>query len=131
MLNETYEINDEFNDDLDYINDQLTVYCEKTFTDFGMVVSYVEMADSLLRTKGLNLDFSDVESIRINLEDPSEQEAINFVIPVYKGDEQSEFNLVVTYYQDTDDSEFEIEMELQYVWETDSDDEDDEFEDLE
>ena len=49
------------------------------------------------------LHYDDVENIRINLEDPSDQEAINFIIPVYKEDDQSEYNLVVTYYQDTDE----------------------------
>ena len=131
MLDETYYFDDEFSDELDAINDQLTIFCEKTFTDYGDVIKYIEYADSLLRSKGLYLHYDDVENIRINLEDPSEQEAINFIIPVYKEGEQSEYNLVVTYYQDSEDSEYEIDMELQYVWETDMDDfdGDDDFDD--
>ena len=128
MLNETYDLDDDFSDELDTVNDQLTIFCEKTFTDYGEVIKFIEHADSLLRSKGLYLHYDDVENIRINLEDPSDQEAINFIIPVYKEDDQSEYNLVVTYYQDTDDSEFEIDMELQYVWETEMDEED--FEEL-
>lgn len=123
MLYETYDLDDDFSDELDTINDQLTIFCEKTFTDYGEVIKFIEHADSLLRSKGLYLHYDDVENIRINLEDPSAQEAISFTIPVYKEGDQSEYNLVVTYYQDSEDSEFEIEMELQYVWETEMDDE--------
>ncbi len=128
MLSETYDLDDDFSDELDAINDTLTLFCEKTFKDFGEVIHFVEQADGVLRSKGLKLDYADVENIRVNLEDPSEQEAISFTIPVYKEDEQSEYNLVVTYYQDSEDSEFEIDMELQYVWETDIDDEFDDSE---
>lgn len=126
MLNETYNLDDAFSDELDYINDQLSVFCEKTFSDYGDVIKYVEYADSLLRSKGLYLHYDDVENIRISLEEPySPKEAVNFIIPVYKDGDQSEYNLVVTYYQDSEDSEFEIDMELQYVWEIEIDDSDD------
>jgi len=128
MSSESMNLDEDFSDDLDALNDTLTVYCEKAFTDYAEVINFIENADALLRSKGLKLDYTDVENIRVNLEDPSEHEAVNFIIPVYKDDEQSEYNLVVTYYQDTEDSEFEIEMELQYVWETDM--EDDEFEEI-
>lgn len=128
MLNETYELNDDFSDELDAINDQLTVFCERTFSDSGEVVSFIEFADSMIRTKGMHLDYSDIEDIRTNLETPEAQEAVNFVIPIYKNSEQTEYNLVVTYFQSEPDSNFEIEMEVQYVWETDM--HDDEFEEL-
>lgn len=125
---EIYDLDEDFSDELDVINDQLTVLCEKTFTDYGEVIKFIEHADSLLRSRGLYLHHDDLENIRISLEDPSEQEAINFIIPVYKEGEQSEYNLVVTYYRDSEDSEIEIDMELQYVWETEMDEED--FEEL-
>lgn len=128
MFNETYDLDDDFSDELDAINDQLTIFCEKTFTDYGEVIKFIKYADILLRSKGLYLHHDDVENIRINLEEPSDQEAISFTIPVYKEGDQSEYNLVVTYYKDSEDSEFEIDMELQYVWETEMDEDD--FEEL-
>lgn len=123
MLEEDFDF--EFSDELDDINDQLTVFCERTFTDYSEVIDFVEHADMLLRSKGLNLHYNDVENIRISLEDLSEKEAISFTIPVYKDDEQSDYNLVVTYYRDSMDGEYEIDMELQYSWEAEMDGDED------
>lgn len=125
MLEDTYDY--EFIDDLDEINDQLTVFCKKTFTDYSKVIDFVEQANMLLRTKGLYLHHSDIENIRASLEDLSEKEAVSFTIPVYQEDSQSDYNLVVTYYRDSEDGEYEIDMELQYFWETEIDEDD--FED--
>lgn len=125
MFEETFDF--EFIDELDDLNDHLTVFCEKPFTDYKEVIDFVKHADMLLKTKGLYLHYDDVENLQISLEEPLEKEAISFTIPVYKENDQSDYNLVVTYYRDSKDSEYEIDMELQYSWETELDDD---FEDM-
>lgn len=115
---------EEMGDEIDAINDQLTVFCEETpITQISDIIKLVEHANSLLRTKGLFLSQDDLENLRSTLETPSEQEVINYIIPVYKEDEQSDYNLVINYFLDDEANNLIVDMELQYFWEVDMDDE--------
>lgn len=120
-------LSEEVDEVVDELNDLLTTYCEKTTSDYSDVMTYITKAEEAIRLKGLSIDYADIERIKLDLEDPEDTEAITFHIPLYSGEEQTELNLVVTYYQDTEDSEYEVEMEIQYSWENDLEDEE-EFE---
>ena len=124
MFDGAYDLDLDFIDEIDTINDKLTIFCEKPFTNLNELVRLIGHADSLLRTKGLFLDHKDLEDIRNNLEELSGQEIVSIIIPVYRDSGQSEYNLSISYYRDSEDSEYEAEMELQYAWETELDDED-------
>lgn len=121
---------EQFADEMDIINDELTELTNDLYSDVKETVARIRAADEVLKRHGMNLDGADLEQVELDLEAPEEGEAVNFNIPVYRSEDQTEYNLIVTYFMD--DGSYEIDLELQYEWETDDedfylDDEDEEF----
>ena len=121
---------EQFADEMDIINDELTELTNDLYSDVAETIARIRKADEILKRHGMNLDGADLEQVEADLEPPEEGEAVNFNIPVYKAEDQTEYNLIVTYFMD--DGSYEIDLELQYEWETDDedfylDDEDEEF----
>lgn len=121
---------EQFADEMDIINDELTELTNDLYSDVKETVALIRAADEVLKHHGMNLDGADLEQVELDLEIPEEGEAVNFNIPVYRAEDQTEYNLIVTYFMD--DGSYEIDLELQYEWETDDedfylDDEDEEF----
>lgn len=121
---------EQFADEMDIINDELTELTNDLYSDVKETIARIRAADEVLKHHGMNLDGADLEQVELDLEIPEEGEAVNFNIPVYRAEDQTEYNLIVTYFMD--DSSYEIDLELQYEWETDDedfyiDDEDEEF----
>lgn len=121
---------EQFADEMDIINDELTELTNDLYSDVNETIARIRKADEILKRHGMNLDGADLEQVEADLETPEEGEAVNFNIPVYKAVDQTEYNLIVTYFMD--DGSYEIDLELQYEWETDDedfylDDEDEEF----
>ena len=121
---------EQFADEMDIINDELTELTNDLYSDVNETIARIRKADEILKRHGMNLDGADLEQVEADLETPEECEAVNFNIPVYKAEDQTEYNLIVTYFMD--DGSYEIDLELQYEWETDDedfylDDEDEEF----
>jgi len=110
MLNEN-------TDAIDAINDILTTYCDDQFDNQTEVVSYVERADATLRLHALKLDSADIEAFAAS-DDDARGEAVSTTFPIYgTNDEQTEYDLVVTYTFDEDDGRFIIDMEMLYSFE--------------
>lgn len=121
---------EQFADEMDIINDELTELTNDLYSDVNETIARIRKADEILKRHGMNLDGADLEQVEADLETPEEGEAVNFNIPVYEAEDQTEYNLIVTYFMD--DGSYEIDLELQYEWETDDedfylDDEDEEF----
>lgn len=121
---------EQFADEMDIINDELTELTNDLYSDVKETIAQIRAADEVLKHHGMNLDGADLEQVELDLEVPEEGEAVNFNIPVYRAEDQTEYNLIVTYFMD--DGSYEIDLELQYEWETDDedfylDDEDEEF----
>ena len=121
---------EQFADEMDIINDELTELTNDLYSDVNETIARIRKADEILKRHGMNLDGADLEQVEADLETPEEGEAVNFNIPVHKAEDQTEYNLIVTYFMD--DGSYEIDLELQYEWETDDedfylDDEDEEF----
>lgn len=121
---------EQFADEMDIINDELTELTNDLYSDVKETIARIRAADEVLKRHGMNLDGADLEQVELDLEIPEEGEAVNFNIPVYRAEDQTEYNLIVTYFMD--DGSYEIDLELQYEWETDDedfylDDEDEEF----
>ncbi len=120
-----YQLRDDEKDVVDFINDLLTKTCETSMQSGEDVASYIEKADEILRMKGLSLDFSDIENVRGDVDtDLDDGEVVNILLPIYRADEQSEYNLAVNYSWEDDMDSLLIDMEMQYVWEEDMGDDD-------
>lgn len=106
-------------DKLDTINDHLTEMTMNEVSGKESIENMMNSVNQLLNRYAMMIDFDDVETMFEDWEEPSEDEAVNVVIPVYGDDNsETEYNLSVTYaYGDIATESYIVDIELQYEWE--------------
>lgn len=115
------QLNEEFSDTLDEINDNLTDLTLDEVVGIEGVSDTIGKIDARLNQNNLKLDWDEVEALIDEWEVPDEFEAINILLPVYdENNEQTEYNLSLTYaISDSGDQSYTLDVEVQYEWEAD------------
>lgn len=110
---------------IDVLNDQLTDMTDSVVQDSVALANLMAEVDKLLRSQGMSLDYNDIESLFDEWEEPNEYDAINVVFPLTGADnEQTEYNLSLTYAVAEAETGYMVDLEIQYSWETDDEIED-------
>lgn len=105
---------------IDTLNDRLTEMTDEVVQDSTALAVLIGEVDKVLGASGMRLDFEDIESLFEDWEEPSEYDAINVVFPlVGKDNEQTEYNLSLTYAMAEDTTGYMVDLEVQYSWESD------------
>lgn len=126
----TPNLNEEFDAQIDDINDEITTLAERTtIRNTSDLVDALYEVNAVLEKNNLTLDYNHIEDFKANAKKPSElDDGVNIVFPLYdSNNEESDFNLSMTYAVDDEDENgqiFFVEFEVQYFWEVDSDLED-------
>lgn len=105
----------DFSDTVDQIDDELTELCDTTLDSLDEVLQLIEKAGEILKKYGLELAEDDLVSLQDSLEVPASDESEILWMPVYKNQELTEFNLMVSYFMD---GSYQVDMEFQYEWES-------------
>lgn len=109
-----------FDNLIDYLNDEYTKLCEKTIEDFSEIEYFLEQVNLILRENSLYLSSEDLDSFKNSIEEPEFNEVITYKFPIYKNNNEEEeitpYNLVFSYGKNFD-SEIVIDIEVQYEWE--------------
>lgn len=112
---------DEKEDLIDSLNDTLTDITAGEFDGITAVGALVSQIEKLLVENGLKLDFTDVENLFQDWEEPTEFEAVNVTFPLYdEGNGDTQYNLSLTYASAEPGTRlYMVDAEVQYEWEVD------------
>ncbi len=112
-------LNEEQSNTVDEINELLTNIVAGDLTSQDEILALINTIDGICRDKlNIHLDQEDIDDTFENWEEATEFEAVNSLFPLYeKSDEQSPYNLSLTYALGETENTYIIDAEVQYEWE--------------